>query len=106
MRNLRSNLSNLKSKVDKLDTGKLDINPVDLSKLSNVVKNNVVKKTKHDELVKNVNTIQTTDTSNLVQKKMTMTQSLVRFKKELLIMIVNVRKLYFKISTSKLSKQK
>ena len=69
MRNLRSNLSNLKSKVDKLDTGKLETNPVDLSKLSNVVKNNVVKKTKHDELVKNVNTIQTTDTSNLVQKK-------------------------------------
>ena len=69
MRNLRSNLSNLKSKVDKLDTGKLETNPLDLSKLSNVVKNNVVKNTKHDELVKDVNTIQTTDTSNLVQKK-------------------------------------
>ena len=106
MRNLRSNLSNLKSKVDNLDTGKLETNPVDLSKLSNVVKNNVVKKTKHDELVKNVNAIQTTDTSNLVQKKMTMTQNLVRFKKELLIMIVKVRKFCFKISTSKLSKQK
>ena len=40
--------------------------PVDLSKLSDVVKNDVVKKTKYDELVKKVNNINTTDTSNLV----------------------------------------
>ena len=39
---------------------------IDLSKLSNVVKNNVVKKTVHDELVKNVNAFQTIDTSDLV----------------------------------------
>ena len=36
------NLSNLRSKVDKLDADKLV--PVDLSKLSDVVKNDVVKK--------------------------------------------------------------
>ena len=36
--------NNLKSKVDKLDIGKLVSVPVDLSKLSDVVKNNVVKK--------------------------------------------------------------
>ena len=34
----------MKSKGDKLDIGKLETTPVDLSKLSNVVKNDVVKK--------------------------------------------------------------
>ena len=29
-----TNLNNLKSKVDKLDTGKLETTPIDLSKLS------------------------------------------------------------------------
>ena len=33
-----------KIKVDKLNTGKLETTPVDLSKLSDVVKNEVVKK--------------------------------------------------------------
>ena len=37
------NLSNLKSKADKLDFGKLAPIPVDFSKLSDVAKNNVVK---------------------------------------------------------------
>ena len=46
--------------------GKLETNPVDLSKLSDVVKNEVVKKSEYNELVKKVNAIQTTDTSNLV----------------------------------------
>ena len=39
-----TNLSNLKSRVDKLDIGKLETAPIDLSKLSNVVKDDVVKK--------------------------------------------------------------
>ena len=43
MKNVVTNLSNLKSKVDKLDVDKLVTVPVDLSKLSNVVKNDVVK---------------------------------------------------------------
>ena len=42
---LKSNLANLKTEVDKIDTGKLKALPVDLSKLSNAVKNDVVKKT-------------------------------------------------------------
>ena len=42
---LKTNLANLKTKVDKLDIDKLGTIPVDLSKLSNVVKNDVVKKT-------------------------------------------------------------
>ena len=42
---LKTNLANLKTEVDKLDIDKLVPVPVDLSKLSNVVKNEVVKKT-------------------------------------------------------------
>ena len=42
---LKTNLANLKTKVDKLDTDKLVPVPVDLSKLSDAVKNDVVKKT-------------------------------------------------------------
>ena len=41
---LKTNLANLKTKVDKLDIDKLVPVPVDLSKLSNVVKNEVVKR--------------------------------------------------------------
>ena len=48
---VQSGLSSLKCKVDKLDTAKLETTPVDLSKFSNVVKN-VVKKTEYNELVK------------------------------------------------------
>ena len=42
---LKINLANLKSEADKLDIEKLARVSVDLSKLSNVVKTNVVKKT-------------------------------------------------------------
>ena len=42
---LKKNLANLKTEIDKLDIGKLVPVPVDLSKLSDVVKNNVVKET-------------------------------------------------------------
>ena len=41
---LKLNLANLKSEVDKLDINKLKPVPADLSKLSNAVKNDVVKK--------------------------------------------------------------
>ena len=41
---LKRNLANLKAEVDKLDIDKLVPVPVDLSKLSDVVKNDVVKK--------------------------------------------------------------
>ena len=41
---LKSNLANLKTEVNKLDINKLAPVPTDLSKLSNVVKNGVVKK--------------------------------------------------------------
>ena len=41
---LKSNLASLKTEVDKLDINKLVPVPVDLSKLSDVVENDVVKK--------------------------------------------------------------
>ena len=41
---LKTNLSNLKTEVDKLDIDKLVPVPTDLSKLSNVAQNDVVKK--------------------------------------------------------------
>ena len=41
---LKTNLGNLKTEVDKLDIHKLAPVPVDLSKLSDVVKNDVAKK--------------------------------------------------------------
>ena len=45
---LKTNLANLKTEVDKLDIDKLVPVPTDLSKLSNVVKNDVVKKTDYN----------------------------------------------------------
>ena len=48
---LKSNLASLKTKVDKLDIDKLVPIPVDLSKLSDLVKNDVVKKTLYDKVV-------------------------------------------------------
>ena len=56
---LKKNLANLKIEVDKLDTDKLKTAPVDLSKLSNAVKNEVVKKTVYYKLVTKVNNIDT-----------------------------------------------
>ena len=41
---LKTNLADLKTEVDKLDIDKLVPIPTDLSKLSNVVKNDVIKK--------------------------------------------------------------
>ena len=58
---LKTNLANLKTEVDKLDIDKLAPVPADLSKLSDVVKNDVVKKTVHDKLVAKVNIIDTSD---------------------------------------------
>ena len=48
---LKTNLTNLKTEVDKLDIDKLAPVPTDLGKLSNVVKNDVVKKADYNKLV-------------------------------------------------------
>ena len=62
---LKTNLASLKTEVDKLDIDKLVPIPVNLSKLSDVVKNDVVKKTVYDKLAAKVNNI---DTSHFVLK--------------------------------------
>ena len=62
---LNTNLASLKIEVDKLDIDKLVPIAVDLSKLSDVVKNDVAKKTVYDKLVAEVNSI---DTSGFVLK--------------------------------------
>ena len=62
---LKSNLPSLKTEVDKLDIDKLVPVPVGLSKSSDAVKNDAVKKTVYDKLVAKVNSI---DTSRFVLK--------------------------------------
>ena len=42
--NCTKKLNDLKHKIDKLDIGKLEMTPVDLSKLSNILTNDIVKK--------------------------------------------------------------
>ena len=73
-------MASLKAEVDKLYIDKLAPVPVDLSELSDVVKNDVVKKTEYDKLVAKVNNIDTTgfvlktaydtDKSDLEKKKL------------------------------------
>ena len=58
---LKTDLVNLKTEVYKLDIDKLVPVPVDLSKLSDVVKNDVVKKAVYNKLVVKVNKIDTND---------------------------------------------
>ena len=69
---LESNLTTLKTKAHKLDIDKLTPVPNDLAKLSNVVKNDVVKKTVYDKLFTKVKKIDAdkkiSDTSDLAKK--------------------------------------
>ena len=51
-------MNNLKTKVNKLDVGKLKTLPVDLKKLSDVVDNEVVKNTKFNTLKTKVNSLE------------------------------------------------
>ena len=97
----KTNISSLKTEVDKIDADKLKIVPVDLAKLSNVVKNDVVKKTEYNKLVTKVDNIDTTgfvlqttyDTDKLdlekkigeAEKKIPNTSGLVK-KKQILVL--------------------
>ena len=56
---LKTNLANLKTEVDKLDIDKLVPVPVDLSKLSDLVKNDVVIKDEYNKLVAKADNINT-----------------------------------------------
>ena len=61
----KTNLAALKSEFDKIDTDKLKTVPADLAKLSNVVKNDVVKKAAYNTLKNKVDAI---DTSKFVSR--------------------------------------
>ena len=54
VKNVLTNFRNLKSKVDKLDVNKLVPLPIDLSKLSDVVKNDVFKKDGYNAKMKTI----------------------------------------------------
>ena len=70
----KTNLAALKTEVDKLATDKLKTTPVDLAKLSNVVENEVVKKTDYNAKVTSIEaqitriTKNTTDNLNDITK--------------------------------------
>ena len=67
---IKNRLARLKTKVDNLDVDKLKTVSADLSNLSNIVENCVVKKTVHNKLVIKVNDIDTKvpSTSGIVTK--------------------------------------
>ena len=50
----KTNLATLKTEVDKIDTDKLKTTPTDLDRLSNLVKNDVVKKTDYNTKVTSI----------------------------------------------------
>lgn len=54
--------------VEKLVIDKLETAPNDLSKLNNVIDNDVLKNTRYDELLEKVKTFDAIDTSALVKK--------------------------------------
>ena len=56
-----TNLPSLKTEVDKLGIAKLRPVPNDLATLSNVLKNDVVKKTEYNKLVTKVDNIDATE---------------------------------------------
>ena len=58
---LKINLASLRTEFDKLDIDKLAPIPVDLNKLSDLVKSDVVKKAVYEKLVAKVNNIDTND---------------------------------------------
>ena len=67
LKNFPTNFKNLKSKVDKLDFDKLVPGTVDLIKLSDVVKNAVVKKDVYNAKTKNIEN-KIPDITNLATK--------------------------------------
>ena len=54
MKNVITNLNNLKSKVDKLDLDKLVPVPLDFSNLTDVVKSDIAKKYVYNAKIKNI----------------------------------------------------
>ena len=54
MKNVPTNLNSLKSKVDKIDVDELVPFPIDLSKMSDAVINDAVKKDVYNAKIKNI----------------------------------------------------
>ena len=69
----KSDLASLKAEIGKIDVGKLETVPADLSKLFKVVDSDAVKKTVYDKLVVHVNSI---DTSRFISKTLYNTDKL------------------------------
>ena len=67
MKHVPTNLRNLKNKADKLDLDKLVPVPVDISKLSDVVKNDAVKKDVYNAKTKHIED-KIPDITNLASK--------------------------------------
>ena len=80
----KTNLAALKTEVDKIDADKLNPVPIDLAKLSNVVKNEVVKKTDYNAKVSNIETQITLGNKNAVNNLADMKVP----KKKLLILVI------------------
>ena len=66
LKKVQTNLNNLKSQVDKLDVAKLVLVPFVLSKLSNIVKNDVIKKHVYNAKIKYIKD-KIPDIANLVK---------------------------------------
>ena len=82
---LKPNLANLKTEVDKLDIDNLVPVPVDLSKLSDVVKNDVVKKTDYnakiaemENKIPDISNLATKTALNTIENEIPDTSSLVK----------------------------
>ena len=82
---LKTNLADLKTEVGKLDIGRLVPVPVDVSKLSAVVKNDVIKNTDYnakiigiENKISDVTTLSTKTALNTVENKIPDTSGLVK----------------------------
>ena len=64
-------LASLKTEIDKLDIDKIVPAPIDFSKVSDLVKNDVVKKAAYDKLVEKVNNIDTSGFALKTNRKQT-----------------------------------
>ena len=75
----KTNLAALKTEVDKIDTDKLKTVPNDLAKLTNVVKNDVVKKTDYNTKISDIETqitaVNKNDLDNLADIKVLKTKT-------------------------------
>ena len=68
----KTNLAALKTEVDKIDADKLKTTPIDLDRLSNLVKNDVVKKTDYNAKVTSIESqiagVKAIDTNSFVTR--------------------------------------